>query len=183
MEITMNDFIILILLLIILLLSRRIYGGVRIKGRIGRYIKHFQTINNPGLEFSFPYNSSIFSKTQKIEIRKVLKWPKSMEFELEDIISLLPKEITPPIELRDLFDKEDFKPRKYYLNFDSDLKPYYYLWGFEGVDDTLPYSEYGNDDWFRENGWERTRPKTPEDLGECYVRVIKFLVDYKFVKV
>lgn len=179
----MIDSIILLLLVIIFLLTRVIVLTVDRRRKLERNVKYYQIGLNSGLEFSFPYSHALISRTQAEEIRKILKWPKGVRFYFGDVLSLLPTTLTPPEKFCEEIDKDDFKPREYTLTFDSHLRPYYTLTGWEGVEDTLPYSEYGDNEWFKNEGWKSTRPKTPENIGDCYVSLVKFLVENKFVKV
>lgn len=137
---------------------------------------------NPGLEFNFTSLPVFLRPDQKRRISEKLGWPMDYMYSLRDVLALLPEKITPGPELRREFEDQE---KAYQLIFDSHLRPEYALWGWEGKDDSLPYSELGDDDWFNDpeyGGWKHTRTKTPEDVGECYVQMIEFLVDNNLIK-
>lgn len=153
-------------------------------GKCLKKIKH----KNPDLVFNFSGLPVEISKKHRLRICKVMGWSERTVFTLRDIIALFPETIMVPEELQNNYMTLDgeSKPIKYTLGFDSKLRPEYTKWGWEGADDTLPYSEYGDNEWFNDpenGGWKYARMKKPEDIVECYVEVLEMLVTYKLIKI
>lgn len=141
--------------------------------------------HNPALKFPIPAPNLLKFNSQQIKTLGLVLRIRQEDLAgsgIIDFLHLLPETITPGKDLMSE-GEEDYGEKEYHLVFDQSLRPRYVRFGYEGEEDSLPYSEYGDDKWWWEQGWKQTRPKTPEIATDATITTIRFLIEYGFIKI
>lgn len=159
--------------------KRKGRGNEVIKDEIKQIVQE-----NPAYKFPIQYSECLEFNTQQAKVLGLILNIRQENItgrEIFDFLSLLPQTITPGAELM-MEGEEEKGNSQYHLVYDSFLRPRYVRYGYEGEEDSLPYSEYGDDKWWWEEGWKQTRPKLPETTTDAVVQMIRFLIEFGFIK-